>query len=170
MSSQTVSSGGGAVSSSADRLLCGLGYVLLGAAPFTAGITGLAGGVLAMARTGSAEPLAKSHWRFQTRIFWIAVVVGLIGVAAMMFGGLSLIYDIFRDVGGRGQGWDAWDLAAVDERHAQCHPGGLVGAVAGGMGVLAAAIWAIAASMFGLVRLLSDDPIGRRTDRARLPA
>lgn len=162
MSSETVSSGAPAVSSSGDRWLCGLGYVLLAGAPFTAGVSGLVGGVLAMARQSLAEPLARSHYRFQARIFWIAAVVLLISVIAMTFGGLSLIYDIFQDVGGRAHGWDAWDLAAADEQHARVHPAGVIGAAAGVLGVLAGAIWLIAASMFGLVRLLSDAPVGRR--------
>ncbi len=136
------------------------GYGLLMLAPMTAGVSALAAVALAYARKPSATPLSATHYRFQTRVFWIGFALCVLAIAAVMFG-LGVLYS------------DAvWALTDNAERVSRYfadpgraefrfHPLGVL-SLLGGIGVLcAAAAWTLAASTFGLVRLLSQRPIGR---------
>ena len=62
----------------AERLAALVNYGLLMVAPFTLNSLGLLAMGIAYARRGSADPVAKSHFDFQIRRYWMdLVLVGL---------------------------------------------------------------------------------------------
>ena len=48
------------------------------------GITSLVGIVMAYVNRGSAPEWVQTHYRYQIRTFWIGLLYGIIGVAAMI--------------------------------------------------------------------------------------
>ena len=151
--SDTFSSGASASSSSGDRIGDGdalvpayIVYGLLFISPFTSGLTGLIGGVLAHVLKSPAVSIPQSHIRFQIKIFWISVmmmlplVVGLLANLTMFFTQLAAGLDVSQ--------LDApiWVIPAF---------------VLTGLLAAASWLWLLGASLFGLVRLANNRPIGR---------
>ncbi|MDP2260213.1 MAG: hypothetical protein Q8J89_10910 [Caulobacter sp.] len=66
----------------ADRTIAFAGYGLLAASVFTAGLTGLAGVILAYASRSQVSPGVRRHLNAQIGIFWVALVLFLISVGA----------------------------------------------------------------------------------------
>ena len=95
----TVSSGAATASSSDDRAIALAGYLLLLAAPFTAGMTALVAVALAYARRPLAERLARSHYVFQIRTFWTSIFFIGLSVAAAFFAAFVLFGDVMDAVG-----------------------------------------------------------------------
>ncbi len=58
-------------------------YVLYFAS-YLVGITAIAGVIVAHVKQEGADPVALSHYRYQTRTFWYALLGGLIGVALLL--------------------------------------------------------------------------------------
>ena len=90
----TVSSGAATASSSDDRAIALGGYLLLLAAPFTAGMTALVAVALAYARRPLADRLARSHYVFQIRTFWTSIFFIGLSVAAAFFAAFVLYGDV----------------------------------------------------------------------------
>ncbi len=67
--------------SGADRTIAFAGYGLLASSVFTAGLTGLAGVILAYASRSQVSPGVRRHLNAQIGIFWVALVLFLISVA-----------------------------------------------------------------------------------------
>ena len=62
----------------AERLAALINYGLLIVAPFTLNVLGLAAVFFAYMRRGNADPVARSHYDFQIRRYWMdLVLVGL---------------------------------------------------------------------------------------------
>jgi uncharacterized membrane protein len=74
-------------------------YVLYFLAYFT-GITAVAGVIMAHLLSDSADPMLKSHYRFQIRTFWIGLLMVLVGVILLTMGLGILIL----------MGWLIWSL------------------------------------------------------------
>jgi len=109
-------------------------YWLYLMSPFTVGITALVGLLMAADRIREAEPVNATHFRFQVKTFWGSLLGALTGGAWAAIGGIG---------------------AAAGEG------GGVDLALAGGG--LAALSWMgfFVASLFGLTRLTSREPVGR---------
>ena len=119
----------------ADRAAGTLVYGLYLAAPVTFGLSGLAGSFVALRRRHDAGPVAGSHFRYQLWTFWTAVFALGAGALWAVLGGVQTT--------GTGDGDGAW-LALS----------GLALCGAAGVGYLAATV-------YGLARLLSRSPIRR---------
>jgi uncharacterized membrane protein len=158
--SETLSRGPSRTASSEDRALAIAVYVLLFLSPFFFGLTGLIGGVLALARLGQADTLTRSHYAFQGRIFWIAIAGFLASVVLMALGGSVMIAHIFQLALRQGGGWDGWDASFSDGSNGHLNLGGLGLFLLGLIGLVADCLWLMLASVFGGVRLASDQPIG----------
>ena len=68
--------------SGADRTIAFAGYGLLAASVFTAGLTGLAGAILAYVSRSQVSPGVRRHLNAQIGIFWVALVLFLISLTA----------------------------------------------------------------------------------------
>ena len=147
--SDTGSSGAGGFSSSGDAIPAFVIYALLFISPFTCGLTGLIGGVLAHVLRTPAKSIAQSHIRFQIRIFWIAVLLVLPLVFALMAGLTAFFMELAGGTDITRMDVEPWVIPAF------------VGA-----GVLAGAswLWQLLASVFGIARLASNRPIGNGFD------
>ncbi len=151
--SDTFSSGASTASSSGDRIdgvdervPAYVVYGLLFIAPFTSGLTGLIGGVLAHVLKGPGVSIAQSHIRFQIKIFWISIMMMLPLVVGLLVGLTLFFTQLAAGV----------DVSQLDA------PIWVIPAFAL-IGLLAAAswLWLLGASIFGLVRLAGNRPIGR---------
>jgi uncharacterized membrane protein len=69
----------------AERLAVLINYGLLIVAPFTLNMLGLAAVFFAYARRGYADPVARSHYDFQIRRYWMDLV--LVGLGFVFAGG-----------------------------------------------------------------------------------
>jgi uncharacterized membrane protein len=68
--------------SGADRTIAFAGYGLLAASVFTAGLTGLAGVILAYVSRSQVSPRVRRHLNAQIGIFWVAFVLFVVSLAA----------------------------------------------------------------------------------------
>jgi uncharacterized membrane protein len=141
-----------------DHIVALAGYALLFASVFMLGVPALASVALAYAHHNDAHMVARTHFRFQIRIFWTAVLLLALGVGAgVIAGGVAI---------GKLIGFIQDHLPGISDMMAQAHVGALSGAataslVVGAIGLFAlAAIWTLFASIFGFLRLLSNRPIG----------
>lgn len=143
--SDTGSRGTGGFSSSGDAIPAFVIYALLFISPFTAGLAGLIGGVLAHVLRSPGKSLVQSHIRFQIRIFWIAVLLLLPLAFALMAGLTAFFMELAAGTDITTMGVEPWVIPAFI-----------------GAGILAAAswIWQLGASVFGVARLASNRPIG----------
>ncbi len=73
-------------------------YGLLIAAPFTLGALAILAVIIAYFRRGGAGPLARSHYDYQIRSFWIDMTLVVLGVAcgwASLATGLGTVAGLF---------------------------------------------------------------------------
>lgn len=149
--SDTFSSGAGAASSSRDRKEVGeqvpayIVYALLFISPFTGGIAGLIGGVLAHVLKGPARSIAQSHIRFQLKIFWVAVVLVLPLLIGLVTGLTSFLMELVGGADITTMTVEPWVIPAV---------------IVAGLMAGASWLWQLGASVFGIARLASNRPIG----------
>lgn len=138
--SDVVSRGPGVGTSSEDRVVAGIIYGLLFLTPFFFGLTTLVAPVLAYVRRPRADAINRSHYAFQTRIFWIALAVFLLCIVAASLG-LLMTFDILWPGQPAGIGVTLMVVAAVV--------------------LIVDMLWLMLSAVFGLARLLSGEPIGR---------
>jgi uncharacterized membrane protein len=143
-----------------DHVVALAGYVLLFISVFMFGVPALATMALAYAHKNDSHLLVRSHYRFQLRIFWTAVLFVLLAIgSAVTAGGLAVskLVEFARDhLPGVGA---AMDQAHVGSWSAQV--AGLLVVAAVTLGMLAV-IWTLVASLFGFLRLVSNRPIGHQ--------
>lgn len=157
--SDAASSGAATPSSSDDRTLAFVVYVLMFAAPFVVGLTGLIGVVIAYVRKPEAPPLEASHYRFQIRTFWVGFALALISALALVVGVGVLFFDILRHALSEMPS-DAWDAVSRDMEMSfpvVTFVGVLVAAVAW----VACGFWMVLTSLLGALRLSTGKPFGR---------
>ncbi|HWE46266.1 MAG TPA: hypothetical protein VG407_09580 [Caulobacteraceae bacterium] len=152
----TVSSGAATASSSDDRGLALGGYLLLLAAPFTGGATALAAMALAYARRPFAERLARSHYVFQIRTFWTSIFFIAVSVAASLFALFVLFGDVAAAVGDQHGLFDYF--VASGSAAFKFHPVGILALLIAVVSWLVGAGWVGYWSLFGLIRLIGDQP------------
>ena len=139
-----------------DRLMALGAYGLLAASVFTLWLTALIGAAVAYAHRRDADWLVASHFRFQLKIFWGSLVLaGLAIVAFIVAGGVAL-----------GVGWQALQMMLDTQgTNLMVASGdtalGLGAALAGFVLLGLSAVWTLAASAWGALRLVSDRPMGQ---------
>jgi uncharacterized membrane protein len=143
-----------------DHVVALAGYVLLFLSVFMFGVPALATVALAYAHMNDSHLLVRSHYRFQLRIFWTAVLFGVLAIGAgITAGGLAIgkLIDFIHA-----------QLPGVDSVMDRANVGSWSGEIAGilviaavTLGVLAV-IWTLVASVFGFLRLLANRPIGHQ--------
>ena len=140
-----------------DHVVALLGYGLLFISVFLLGVPALAAVALAYAHNRDSHLLVATHYRFQLRIFWTAVLLLMLSVASLAGSSVILLqqgFDFVRDhlpgmAGVIGHGPAPWTVP-----------------LAGALGLaffvfLALAIgWTLIASVVGFFRLLGNKPIG----------
>ncbi len=141
-----------------DHVVALAGYVLLFISVFMFGVPALATMALAYAHKNDSHLLVRSHYRFQLRIFWTAILFALLAIgSAITAGGMAIttLVDFARaHLPGVG--------AAMDQAHAGSWSGqisGLLLVAAVTLGVLCV-VWTLVASLFGFLRLVGNRPIG----------
>lgn len=147
--SDTGSSGASGFSSSGDAIPAFIIYALLFISPFTCGLTGLIGGVLAHVLRSPAASLVQSHIRFQIRIFWIAVLLAL----PLVFGLMAGLTAFFMEL-----------ISGTDITRMDVEPWVVPAFIAAGVLAGASWLWQLLASVFGIARLATNRPIGSGFD------
>ena len=140
----------------AERLAALINYGLLVVAPFTLNSLGLLAMTIAHSRRGSADPVAKSHFDFQIRRYWMDLVLVGLGFA---FAGGALAAGFGAVIE---SGMSAFGVALPVHYNA-----GHVGAGAVILLVLWILTWAFGllgllfSSIYGALRLVSGLPVGK---------
>ncbi len=140
-----------------DRIVALGSYGLLFVSVFTFGVPALAALALAVFHRDDAQPLIRSHYRFQIRIVLTAALFLILAtLSALLGGGLALgqliafieshAHQVAAVIGTDSQGREAWTA------------GGLLVAAFLFFGL--AALWTLAASFVGFLRLVANRPIG----------
>jgi uncharacterized membrane protein len=138
-----------------DRMFAFIAYGCLFLATFTLGLLALVGVLIAYSRSGSSDPVARSHFRKQIKSFWwdlVLIVAGAIAGYVALAGGLGTLI-----------GMSGVKL-----------PGGVTVETAGwttlGLGIAWAVLWIwgflnlIIGSLAGAARLAAGRPIGHLAD------
>lgn len=158
--SDTVSSGAAARTQSDDRTLAFVVYAMHFVSPFVFGLTSLIGVVIAYVRKPDAEPLVRSHYRFQIRSFWIGFGLAMVAAIGLMTGvGLlfwKLLAAVLADMP-----TDGWS-AVSQELDVSFPVAAFVSLIVAGCAWLATTAWMILSSVIGAVRLSSAQCIGRQ--------
>jgi uncharacterized membrane protein len=143
-----------------DSNLALLGYALLFFSIFFAGMPGLVAAVIAYAQRDATNPSIRSHYNFQIRIFWVAVVLSLIAaVTAVAAAAISVGH--FVEMGVQG-GWDAWDGISFSTSNIHIDPAVVVLLGITALTALAAALWLMLAPLVGFIRLATQRSMGDR--------
>jgi uncharacterized membrane protein len=75
-----------------DRGLALVVYVLYLIAYFT-GVTAIIGVIIAHIRAGDADPVTRSHYRFQIRTFWIGILYLVVGgLLSVVIIGIAVLF------------------------------------------------------------------------------
>ena len=140
-----------------DRNLAYLTYGLLFFSIFFAGAPALVAVALAYSRRDSVCALIASHHRFQILIFWVSFALALIASICFLTTLLSAIASVMKAV--NYEGWDKLDHFSIDFTKVTISPTTISLGVATVVVMSVTAIWLVAASAFGTLRLASGRPI-----------
>lgn len=144
----------------AERLAALVNYGLLIAAPFTLNSLGLLAMVIAYWRRGSADPVARSHFDFQIRRYWmdlLMVALGFLCAAGALAAGFGAAIE--------------GAMASFGVRLAVHYDPVHIGLGAIVLLALWLLLWAIGllgllfGSLFGAMRLASGRPMGKTRPR-----
>lgn len=144
---------------SADHTTAMVNYALLFASVFFAGVPALIAVVLAYAQRDRADAFLRSHFDFQIRIFWIALAVA---VVACVCGIAGVVMAICEALQYGVTGWDAWEGFDPDFSEITVSAGLIITLVASVALWVLSALWLLATSAFGFIRLASDRRIGQQ--------
>jgi uncharacterized membrane protein len=143
-----------------DHVVALAGYGLLFVSVFMAGVPALAAFALALAHQRDSHRLARTHFQFQLRIFYTALLlVGLALGSLVAAGGLALSR-VIRFVHEHLPGL----AGAMSQVNVDSWSGGVAAVLLAASVLLFAltVIWLMGASLFGFLRLLANRPIGHR--------
>lgn len=142
-----------------DRNLALLGYGLLFFAVFFAGVPALVAVAIAYARQRNTDCAVRSHFRFQTFVFWVGFALTLLAALAALAALVLLAGEIVRGVvDGR---WDRLDAVVFSQVHVTAVM--VLFGVAGGLAALTG-VWLMVTSAYGFILLASRQSI-RQTAR-----
>jgi uncharacterized membrane protein len=138
--------------SGADRTIAFAGYGLLAASVFTAGLTGLAGVILAYVSRSQVSPGVRRHLNAQIGIFWVAFVLFAVSLGAGIAATVIEIDDLWNGSNDYIAGLRilAWTIDVSGWRLVPEVVGLVIAsAVIGLMG----ALWTVVGPLIGVIRL-----------------
>jgi len=143
-----------------DSNLALLNYALLFFSIFFAGMPGLVAAVIAYAQRDAGNTAIRSHYNFQTRIFWVALALSLVAaISAVAAAAVSVGHLV--EMGAQG-GWDAWDGISFSTSDIHVDPPVIVLLSITAFAALAAALWLMVAPLVGFIRLATQRSMGDR--------
>ena len=157
---ETGSSGSSPRAQNDDRALAFVVYAMHFVSPFVFGLTSLIGVVIAYVRRSEADPLLRSHYRFQIRAFWVGFALAMIAAIALLLGGGVIFWKLAAAVIADAPA-DAWS-AVSRELDVTFPVAAFVSFIVAGCAWLATAAWMILSAVVGAVRLSSGQSIGRQ--------
>lgn len=131
-----------------DRNLAMFGYLCLFFTVLFAGVPAFVMVILAYARQGDADPVARSHLRFQIRTFWWCFLFTLLSAIGLIAAASMGLWHVFAAG------------APAHLSNIPISPEWLVGLAAVALG-LWAMLWTLIASVWGGFKLAVGAPIGR---------
>lgn len=136
------------------------GYVLLFISVFMAGVPALATFALAYAHRRDAHLLARSHFQFQLRIFYTALLFIALGAGSLVAAGGLALSRLIRFAHDHLPGL----AGAMTQAHVDAWSGTIAAALLAAAIVffILTVIWLLVASLFGFLRLLAGRSIGHR--------
>ena len=140
-----------------DHIVALVSYGLLFVSVFLLGVPALAAAALAYAHKRDSHVIVATHYRFQLRIFWTAILLLALGVISAAGASVILLQKLFDYASAHlpgisgviGHGSVAWTAPLA----------GALGLAWIGFFVLAVG-WTLIASLVGFFRLLANKPIG----------
>lgn len=147
---------------SADRNLAYLVYGLLFFSLFFAGAPALVALVIAYSRRSDVSPLIASHHRFQITIFWVALVIGLVGGISLLASIGTLIANIVHSVSDGGS--ISLNTFSLEVKDVHMPVATVTFAAIALIATLLTGFWMVLASMFGALRLASGLRMGQSRD------
>ena len=158
MTTDTLGARAGPRATDASMNLAMLGYGLLFLSVFFAGLTALVAVVIAYSQREAAPRRIRSHFNFQIRMFWVALLLTLGAAACASAGivaGLGQIVDVAAITGFDGAGNVHVELSdvTIDASTLALLAAALV------LGALST-FWLIVASSVGFIKLASE-PMGQ---------
>ena len=139
-----------------DHVVALVGYGLLFISVFLLGVPALAAAALAYAHKRDSHVIVATHYRFQLRIFWTAVLLLVLGVVSAAGASVILLQKLFDFASSHLPGMSG----VMAQSAAWTVP------LAGALGLawivffVLAAGWTLIASLIGFFRLLGNKPIG----------
>lgn len=151
----------GPMRNEAERNIALLAYGLLFVSIFFAGTTALVAVVIAYALRDAATPELASHFRFQTRIFWIALALFVLTVATAIAAGLGTLGNVLNSRP-PGDWFGQISVGDVDFDVDDIHitPIVILLACVSGISGMLGALWLICAPAVGFVRLATSRHMG----------
>lgn len=147
-----------------DHAVVLLNYLLLLLMPLTLGLSGFIAAVIGWIRRGGSDEVARSHFRFQNRTFWLLLVL-------LWISGVAVLVCAFYAWG------SAWSNSAVADGQPPRNPnadtqvlGGLLGLALAAVVFLGGLILGLVRIVYGVVRIAMDRPVGRPRAPARAEA
>ena len=137
-----------------------LGYALLFFSIFFAGMPGLVAAIIAYAERHATSPAIRSHYNFQIRIFWIAVILSAIAAVSAVAAAIISVGHLFQ-VGVQG-GWDAWDGISFSTSQIHIDPAVVALLCVTAISALATVLWLLIAPLIGFIRLATQRSMGDR--------
>lgn len=137
-----------------------LGYALLFFSIFFAGMPGLVAAIIAYAQRQATSPAVRSHYNFQIRIFWIAVILSAIAAVAAVAAAIISVGHLF-ELGVQG-GWDAWDGISFSTSQMHVDPTVVTLLCITAFAALATVLWLLIAPLVGFIRLATQHSMSNR--------
>lgn len=131
-----------------------LNYGLLFTSIFFAGIPALIAVALAYSHKSKAGSGLRRHFKFQIRIFWVAFFIALLAGACGIVGVILAVFELARGAG-------VWPWEGVDLRSMRVGGDIVFMLVAAVVLSLIDAVWLMASSAFGFIRLASDTRLSK---------
>ncbi len=152
----------GPIRTEAERNLALLCYGLLGVSVFFAGVTALVAVIVAYALHDAATEELSGHFRFQIRIFWLAVGCVLLAVVAGVVAAFGAMGNLLHqapptDMVGH---IDLWGHD-IDLSSLRITPLVVVASTIAGGAALLGMLWIIIAPTVGFIRLATSKHIGQ---------
>jgi uncharacterized membrane protein len=144
---------------SSDRNLAYLVYGLLFFSLFFAGAPALVAVIIAYSRRGDVSPMIASHHRFQILIFWVSMVLALIGGISMLAALGTLIGNLSQSISHEGS--ISLNNFSLEVRDVHMPVATVTFASIALIATLLTGFWLVLTSIFGALRLASDRGIGQ---------
>jgi len=144
-----------------DKGVALLGYGLLFVSPFMIGLPAMASFALALAHRNDAHPIIRSHYRFQSGLFWTTVGLLVIGVALLLGGGGVELTTVagFAQAHLGGVALPNWLVGGYLDEGEQATGNWMM--VGGIVALVVALGWLLLASLWGAFKLVLGRPMGQ---------